>query len=264
MKKNYYTKSFGSISASSRMLFTSFGCSVFEPWNGTVTLLPSAFLKILWLPLWRTHTNPCWRRTEIICVAVMRGSLGTVLHAYRNLYRRQNEVFRLPDLFCQSYSICKMKLNRVMDVCERILVRFALRVTSLQRRATDEIPRLVFFNKNREVISLSLRLHTAIQLHIKQKVNIHLSVRPILAGSRGILSTFARNGSVFGMAVRYNRGVEERFGVARREPRFGCASRYSVGFFYGETDRFFHTCIRTRWKTANYSKVSPCKTKERP
>ena len=66
------------MSASLRMLFRSFGCSIFSEWCGTVTLFPSLFLYILWLLLWRTRINPCFCRTLIILLAGIRGSLSLI------------------------------------------------------------------------------------------------------------------------------------------------------------------------------------------
>ena len=158
LKANTYNSS-GSIPASFRMLFNNLGCSIFEAWNGTVVLLPSAFLKILWLPLWRTQTNPCFLSTTIIRLAVSRGSRGMTLAGYGHFHRGKNDVPRFPNIFRIFSSIFDVQADGVFDVFQRLLVRFSLAVAPLQPWSYRKIASSIFFDNDRKMICAPYFFH---------------------------------------------------------------------------------------------------------
>jgi hypothetical protein len=142
-----YTKSFGLSPLSSRILLNNFGCSMRDAWKGTVTRLPSTFLKILWLPDCRTNANPLRSSTAMARAAVMRGNRG-MLTLNRHFDRREYHVFRLRDLLISCRHILKVERYRVVDVCERLLIRIALGVASLECWTTGKVSVFVLFYNN--------------------------------------------------------------------------------------------------------------------
>jgi len=65
-------------SASFRMLFRIFGWRIFPEWYGMVILVPSSFLKILWLPLCLARKKPALSKALMASSAETRGSLSVI------------------------------------------------------------------------------------------------------------------------------------------------------------------------------------------
>lgn len=143
-KENDQTKSSGTSPLSFNILLNTFGWRIFPACMGIVTRLPAAFLNIRWLPLCRARENPLRVSAEDACAAVMRGSRAIGYSLHRHFYGGENDVFRLRKAFFIGGHVFKAKRYGVLDVCERLFVRTALRITSLQRGALRKVAVLVF------------------------------------------------------------------------------------------------------------------------
>ena len=128
-----YAKSFGESPLSFSMLLNTFGWSILDAWKGTVTRTPRALANIIWLPLCRTSAKPLRVRTETACPAVMRGRRVMQLFLHRHLDRGENDISRLFNIFFSNSHVFEKKSYHIVNICERFLVCFALRVAPLQR-----------------------------------------------------------------------------------------------------------------------------------
>lgn len=155
--ENNQTKSFGASPLSFIILLKSFGCRIFDAWNGTTTLLLATFMKILWLPFCLSKTKPFRSSVEIACDAVIRGSRAILLVRERYFYGRKRYVFWFVDLFMFGGHGLKIQLYRFMDIGKRLIIGLPLRIAALQSGALRKVAVLVFFYNDRKAICFHVR-----------------------------------------------------------------------------------------------------------
>lgn len=148
----YYAKSSGVSPLSPMILLKIFGWRIFAAWKGTVTRLPSAFLKILWLPFCRANMNPLRSSTAIASIAVIRGRRGILPLRHRYFDRREDDVLGLGYFFMLRGHIPQIQFNRIVDVGERFLISVALRIAALKRRTGSKVSIFIFFDHYRETV----------------------------------------------------------------------------------------------------------------